>query len=160
MIKKIFILIASSILIVGLNAQNQPSYPQPEKGFKRVDLRLPPVENEQECKVEVVFSFEDSLIECSKASFGFNPDDLKKEYGISGTTRFPYYILKKNSTDIVEGIGYDCESKKRIKRKIMSSNNIFIRYSSFSPYIFYIPESWSLEYRVWKTSENYITVNK
>ena len=52
----------------------------------------------------------------------------------------------------------DCKSDKKVKRKIVSSQDIFIEYQSYYARPFYVPESWSVEYRIWKAEDKYITV--
>ena len=80
------------ILNVNLYSQNQPSYPQPKEGYKRIDLLLPKIENSKDYKVQVKFSFETSVVECSTADFSFNRNNLKEEYGIPQNSRYPYYV--------------------------------------------------------------------
>lgn len=146
------------VLCVNLNAQNKPSYPEPEEGFKRVDLLLPKIENSKDYKVQVKFSFEASVVECSNASFSFNRKNLKEKYGIQQNSRFPYYVIESDAAEIFEGMNSDCKSDKKVQRKIISSQDIFIEYQSYYARPFYIPESWSVEYRIWKAEDKYNTV--
>jgi ecotin len=156
--KKIQIILILLILSVKLNAQNTPSYPQPKEGFKRVDLLLPKIENSKDYKVQVKFSFEASVVECSNSDFSFNRKNLKEEYGIQQSSRYPYYVLENDAAEIFEGMQADCKNNKKVKRKILSSQDIFIEYQSYYARPFYIPESWSVEYRIWKAEDKYITV--
>lgn len=137
------------------------NYPKPKEGFKRIDLILPKIENEQNFKVEIKFSFEDSIVECAKAGFGFNFNkNLKEEFGI-GNSRFPFYTVMDNSVDVFESRNLECKSDTKIIKKIFSSQNFLIEYQSFYKRPFYIPENWNLEYRIWSvTSDNYISINK
>ncbi|MBS7787660.1 hypothetical protein KIH23_10155 [Flavobacterium sp. CYK-55] len=146
------------IFSVKLNAQNTPTYPLPKEGFKRVDLLLPKIENSKDCKIQVKFSFEANVGECSNASFSFNRKNLKEEYGIPQNSRYPYYVIESDAAEIFEGMSSDCKSEKKVKRKIISSQDIFIEYQSYYARPFYIPESWSVEYRIWKADDKYITV--
>ena len=157
--KRLFTLLILSIFAVNLNAQNKPSYPEPKEGFKRVDLLLPKIENSKDYKVQVKFSFEESVIECSDATFSFNRKNLKEEYGIPLNSRFPYYVIESNAAEIFEGIPSDCKSDKKVKRKILSTQEIFIEYQGYYSRPFYIPESWSVEYRIWKAGDKYVTVD-
>lgn len=147
------------ILNVNLYSQNQPSYPQPKEGYKRVDLLLPKIENSKDYKVQVKFSFETSVVECSTADFSFNRKNLKEEYGIPQNSRYPYYVLESDTADIFEGRQSDCKSDKKVTRKILSSQDIFIEYQGYYARPFYIPKSWSVEYRIWKAGDKYVTVN-
>lgn len=140
-------------------AQNKPVYPETKKGFKRVDLMLPKLDAEQDYKIEVRFGMITSLTECEEGSFTFKPDNLKTQYGIPNTTRFPYYILANSKGDINIGKKPGCDSTIRIDTKIISVQSIFIEYQSSYARPFYIPESWTLEYRIWAASD-YISVDK
>jgi ecotin len=143
-----------------LYCQNKPSYPEPQKGYKKVDLFLPKIENPENYKVEVRFSFESMVIECANASFSFPIKNLKTEFGIPNFERFPYYVMTSDAAEILEGMNSNCNSKKKISKKILSSQNIFIEYQAYYARPFYIPDSWFIEYRIWKASDNYISINK
>ena len=137
------------------HSQNKPKYPNPKEGFKRVDLLLPKIENEKNYKVEVKFSMESKVIECANVDFSFNLKNLKTEYGIPNSYRFPYYSLENDAVEITEGLDSDCKTTKTILKKIYSSQNILIEYQSYYARPFYIPESWNLEYRLWKADDYY-----
>ena len=140
-------------------AQNKPNYPEAKKGYKRVDLILPKIENSKDFKIEIQFSFDANVIECSNASFYFNPKtNLKEEYGIPNFERFPYYVIENDNVEIMEGRDSNCKSDKKVTRKIFSTIDYFIEYQGYYARPFYIPESWSVEYRVWKASDKYITI--
>jgi len=141
-------------------AQNTPSYPQPKEGYKRVDLIFPKIENDDQYKVEVRFGMQMELYPCSNASFSFRPDALVKGSGIKDG-RFPYYDLTTNQAEVFEGFMDDnCKKEKKVKRKILSSNKLFLEYNSYYPIPFYIPESYTLEYRLWKTvTDEFTTIS-
>jgi len=145
---------------LSLNAQNKPSYPEPKDGFKKVDFILPKINDSENYKVEIRFSFEADINECSNADFSFNPKNLKEEYGIPYNERFPFYVLESADVEIMEGTKSDCNSSKKVTRKIFSTQNLFIEYEGYYARPFYIPKSWSLEYRIWKAGDKYKTVEK
>ncbi|WP_295203800.1 ecotin family protein [uncultured Chryseobacterium sp.] len=155
---KILTILIVIILSIKLNAQDKPSYPQPKEGFKRVDLLLPKIKNPKDYQVQVKFSFEAAARECSDASFSFNRKNVKEEYGIQQGSRYPYYVIESGGAEFFEGMNSDCKSNKKIKRKIMSSQDIVIEYQSYHATPFYIPKSWSVEYRIWKADDKYTTV--
>ena len=156
--KKTLTILTLLILSVKLHAQNTPSYPQPKEGFKRVDLLLPKIENSKDYKIQIKFSIDATVVECSNASFSFNRKNLKEEYGIQQNSRYPYYVIESDAAEILEGMNSDCKSDKKVKRKIISSQDLFIEYQSYYARPFYIPESWSVEYRIWKAEDKYNTV--
>lgn len=157
--KKLFFL----LIIINCSisySQDKPTYPAPQKGFKRVDLVLPKIENEKNYQVEVKFGMETPVIECADASFSFSKKNLKTEYGISYSERFPYYILINDIAEIIQARANGCNSKTSIRKKILSFQNIMIEYQSYYARPFYIPESWTLEYRIWKAPDNFTTIKK
>ncbi|MDO5638194.1 MAG: ecotin family protein [Myroides sp.] len=141
-------------------AQNTPTYPQPKEGFKRVDLIFPRIENSNQYKVEVRFGMQMELYPCSKAGFSFISDALIKDYGIKDG-RFPYYDLTTNQAEVFEGfMDENCKKEQKIKRKIVSDNSLLLKYNSYYPTPFYIPENYTLEYRLWNTVTDEFTTVK
>lgn len=155
------VIIATLLLLnsIHLFAQNTPSYPEPKEGYKRVDLILPKIENDKHYKVEVRFGIQMELYPCSKAGFNFISNALIKDYGIKDG-RFPYYDLTTNQAEVFEGFMDDnCKKEQKVKRKIVSDNSLFLEYNSYYPIPFYIPENYSLEYRLWNaTAAEFSTV--
>jgi ecotin len=146
------------LFCLNLFSQNRPNYPEPKTGFKRVDLILPKIENQQDYKVEIKFSINYNVIECANVNFGFNIKNLKTEYGIANS-RFPYYVIENDIIEISEGLSSDCISKTKVDKKILSSQNLLLEYQSYYARPFYIPENWTLEYRIWKADANFKSIN-
>ncbi|WP_312075021.1 ecotin family protein [Chryseobacterium sp.] len=139
-------------------AQSKPNYPEPKKGQKLVIVDFPKLENENNYKVEITFGMEFQVNECSVSAFSF--PEMKTEYLIP-PGRWPYYVIDGETIEVIEGKSSDskCTSTKRISKKIFSSKKIFENYSSGFKRHFYIPEKWTVEYRTWKVSSEYKTVN-
>ena len=156
--KRLFTILILSFFALNIYAQNQPTYPEPKEGFKRVDLLLPEIKNSKDYKVQIKFSFEASVIECSNVDFSFNRKNLKEEYGIPQNSRFPYYVIENDKAEFFQEMSSDCKSEKKVNRKIFSSQEILIEYQSNYARPFYIPESWSVEYRIWKSNNEYNTI--
>ena len=155
--KKLLIFI-SLLFCLNLFAQNKPNYPEPKTGFKKVDLILPKIENQQDYKVEIKFSINYNVIECASVSFDFNMKNLKTEFGIANS-RFPYYVIENEMIEISEGLSSDCTSKNKVNRKIFSSQNLLLEYQSYYARPFYIPQNWTLEYRIWKADDKFTSMN-
>lgn len=158
--KKILVTAILAIFSFSISfSQNTPFYPQPKEGYKRVDLIFPKIENSNNYKVEVRFGMQMELYPCSKAGFNFISDALIKGYGIKDG-RFPYYDLTTNQAEVFEGFMDDsCKKEQKVKRKIVSDNSLFLEYNSYYPIPFYIPESYTLEYRLWNTvTDEFTTV--
>lgn len=151
--KKTLIVVLLSIFYSSYTfAQNTPSNPEPKEGYKRVDLIFPKIENSNQYKVEVRFGMQMELYPCSKAGFSFTSDALIKDYGIKDG-RFPYYDLTTSQAEVFEGFMDDnCKKEQKVKRKIVSDNSLFLEYNSYYPIPFYIPENYTLEYRLWNAA--------
>ncbi|EFK36344.1 Ecotin precursor [Chryseobacterium gleum] len=146
-----------------LHSQEKPNYPEPEKGMKRVDLKLPKIENDKDYKVEIRFGMEIEVSDCSAISdFGFNMKNLEEKYAIL-PYRYPFYILPKEvPVDIISfnNTESNCDKTKKVKKKILSSQKIFREYSGYYAIPFYIPEKWSVEYRLWKVNSEFKSVER
>ena len=152
---KLFLLFA--LFSMCLFAQQKPDYPKPKKGYKMVILELPKINNENDYKVEIAFGIESKIGECSIPSFDFR--GIKTEYLIP-PYKWPYYVADADTIEIIEGSNPDktCTSTKLISRKIISSSKEIENYSSSFIRHFYIPENWTLEYRIWKSDPEYISI--
>lgn len=139
------------------SAQDKPNYPAAKQGYKRVDLILPKIDNEKDYKIEVRFGQLFSITECAEGSFSFKQDNLKQYFAIT-PYRFPYYVLESEMCEFLEGKNSDCKSTVKVSKKILSSTNILIEYQSTYPRPFYIPETWTVEYRIWAASD-YISLD-
>jgi len=153
---KSVILFFSILYSLSVYSQEKPSYPEPEKGMKRVDLKLPKIENDKEYKVEIRFGIEMNISECSDINdFSFNIKNLEKRYGIS-PSRFPYYVLPKEiPTEVLTFYKSNCDKTKTVKKKVLSSQNILQEYNGHISIPFYIPKDWTLEYRLWKVNSEF-----
>lgn len=154
---KYHLLIVLSFICVCLSAQQKPDYPKPKKGYKLVKLELPKIDNEKDYKVEIAFGMESKVGECSVASFGFG--GLKTEYLVP-PYKWPYYVTNGDTIEVIEGRNPDesCTSTRQILKKIMSDQNEIENYSSSFVRHFYIPENWTLEYRIWKSTPDYTSI--
>lgn len=135
-------------------AQEEIAYPDPKEGFKRVDIKLPVIKNEDDYKVEVNFSMMYELLDCEKGSFtlpGFETRYLKPPHA------YPYYVIDESKYDVVIGKKGTCSSKKVLK-KIYSSSPIFVEYNSIFTYRYYVPKNMNVEYRIWKAEPHFIEV--
>ncbi|MFP3597856.1 ecotin family protein [Chryseobacterium sp. SIMBA_029] len=155
---KNIILFFSILYSLNVYSQEKPNYPEPEKGMKRVDLKLPKIENDNEYKVEIRFGMEMNVSECSAVNdFNFNIKKLEEKYGIQ-PYRFPYYVLPKEiPIDILtlNNNKSNCDESKKVKKKVLSSQNILKEYNGHFAIPFYIPENWTVEYRLWKVNSEF-----
>jgi len=154
----LFLLVYINTTII---AQQKPSYPEPEKGFKKVELELPRIDQEKNINVEIKFGLNVTVSECFNPSiFIFNMKNLKIDYA-ENPTGFPYYTLVGNSPiEIGPSFNADpnCDKEKKVKKKLLSSQNISREYNSNYNVLFYIPENWTLEYRISGTNNDFVTI--
>lgn len=158
--KNLFLILFFTTQTLTLIGQQKANYPEPLAGMKRVDLILPKIENEKNYKVEIRFGMKSKTSECSESnSFSFNINNLKNEYGIK-PSRFPYYILPSQiPIDTLEFYNdKNCNKDKIVERKLISDQSIQIEYQSYYSVPFYIPENWTIEYKLWKTDDKYKTL--
>ena len=142
--------------ISNLFSQNKPTYPETQENLKRVDFVLPKIDNPEDYKVEISFSFEMETIECANTSFSFNKNDIEKGYGLD--SRFPYYVFNIKGTEISEGYNKDCDkTKPKVKKKIISDYKIIEQYQQYFSIPYYIPKYWNLEYRIFKAESEFKT---
>jgi serine protease inhibitor ecotin len=154
------ILFFSILYSMNMYSQEKPNYPEPEKGMKRVDLKLPKIENDKDYKVEIKFGMEMNISECSVITdFNFNFKNLEEKYAIA-PYRYPYYVLPKEiPVDMISLTSTsNCDNSKKVKKKVLSSQNIFREYNGYYTIPFYIPEKWTVEYRLWKVNSEFKNV--
>lgn len=157
--KKILTIVLLLVNLITFS-QNKPNYPQPKEGFKRVDLLLPKLKNQENLKVEVKFAFELEMLDCENGSFSLFPNILSEKFGI-GISRYPYYVIEDNNIEVMVMKSRECENQKennKTKKIIYSNQEVKYNYQSSYTVPFYIPENWNLVYRVWSTSETYTIV--
>lgn len=153
----IFILTINSIL---LYAQDKPNYPQLTDGIKRVDIKLPKIQNSEDYKVEVSFGLQIKVSECSDVKkFSFNKASIIQEFGLPH--RYLYYTIAENQPVEISSNNNvsNCDKTKMVTKKVTSYQNVFIDYYDNFPIPFFIPKNWTLEYRIWRAQENYKTLN-
>lgn len=155
--------IASTFLLASvaiLNAQEKPKYPDVTANTKRVDLILPKIENDKDYKVEVRFGLELNVSECENPQdFSFNKQNLKHEYGMPNY-RYEYYSVADNIPVEIFSVNApsNCDSNKKVMKKVLSAQNIFMEYNGYSAVPFFIPKNWTVEYRLWKVDGDFKTV--
>ena len=151
------ILFFTILMSINIFAQKQPNYPNPEKGFKRVDLQLPKIDNEDDYKVEITFSFEMELNICTTESFSFR--EIETKYAMPPYA-YPYYVVNSDVVEVASSPISDCKDENVVvRKKIFSDQRLFEGYSSVFIRRFYIPEYWTLEYRIWKASPEFKSIN-
>ena len=137
-------------------SQNKPKYPQPKEGYKRVDLLLPKIENQENLKVEVKFAIEIEMFDCESGSFSTYPNSPIEKFGTE-PNHFPYYVLEGESAEVSVGSNGNCVGEKK-KKNIYSYQKVTYNYQSNYAVPFYIPKNWILVYRIGGTNENYTIV--
>ncbi|MCT2407505.1 hypothetical protein NZD88_08140 [Chryseobacterium antibioticum] len=149
-------LLTSAIL---LNAQEKPTHPELTANTKRIDLKLPKIENEKNYKVEVRFGLEVNVSECEDPQyFTFSLQNLKYENGSPSSRNGYYSIAEDTPVEIFDVYNKDnCGKKEQTVKKIVSSQKISMDYNGDFTTTFFIPKNWTVEYRLWKIDSEFKT---
>lgn len=138
------------IMIFGLCSAQNPQYPEPKEGFKKIELSLPKKSNEKDYKVEFFVTLVRKVAKCSSPS---STVKLERRYLLPN--RYVYYEVKNQNIQIVTLMNAECGDK--IDKKVYNYP-LTEEYQSRSPYIFYIPKDMNIEYRIWKVDTKYIEI--
>ncbi len=139
-------------------AQTEPKYPELTENMKRVDLLIPKIQDPENYRVEIRFGTEIEISECEHtSSFDFNIKNLKKDFGLPN--RHMYYYIGENQPIQILTVTEtkECNPAKQITKKVLSDQNIFIEHISTQPIPFFIPKTWTVEYRLWKVHTDFKT---
>lgn len=149
-------LLTSAIL---LNAQEKPTHPELTANTKRIDLKLPKIENEKNYKVEVRFGLEANVSECEDPQyFTFSLQNLKYENGSPSSRNGYYSVAEDTPVEIFDVYNKDnCGKKEKTVKKIVSSQKISMDYNGDFTTTFFIPKNWTVEYRLWKIDGEFKT---
>lgn len=155
--KKTFLSIAILFSLSAI-AQTEPKYPELTENMKRVDLLIPKIQDPENYRLEVRFGTEVKISECENTrSFDFNIKNLRKDFGLPN--RYMYYYIGENQP--IQILTFtetkECNPDKQITKKVLSDQNIFIEHIGTQPTPFFIPKTWTVEYRLWKVHTDFKT---
>jgi ecotin len=125
------------------NDYGMKPYPPPEEGFKRLVFQVPPVENEDERKVEIMVG-KTMEVDCNRVLIG---GDL--EQGTAEGWGFPYFFLKTAGPAASTLMACPPGTEKRQAFVQVRGEGFLQRYNSKLPVVVYVPDGFEVRYRVW-----------
>ncbi|MFG1172918.1 serine protease inhibitor ecotin [Erwiniaceae bacterium CAU 1747] len=122
-------------------------YPQAKAGMSRQVITLPPKENEQDFKVELLIG-KTLEVDCNRHMIG---GTLKRET-LSGWG-YDYLVVEKLSEPASTMMA--CPDRARQQKFIAASlgEDALQRYNSRLPIVVYVPKGVEVKYRIWQAAE-------
>jgi ecotin len=118
-------------------------YPPPEEGVRRLVFQVPPLENEDDRKVEIMIG-RTMEVDCNRVVMG---GDLEQR-----TARgwgFPYYVLEAPGPAASTRMACPPGTEKRQAFVQVQGEGFLRRYNSKLPMVVYLPDGFEVRYRVW-----------
>lgn len=119
-------------------------FPKAETGFKQVYIQVPIVENEENYKIELHIGKETS-VDCNQH---FMNGQLS-EQNLEG---WGYTYFKVESDGAISSTKMACLDSK-LERKFITLTPQLVRYNSKLPVVVYVPENFSVKYKIFKASD-------
>lgn len=151
MYSKLFFFVVLAALTANASAGGQQDelepYPAAEPGFVRMVFYLPEAANESDHKVEIIVG-KTMMVDCNRHGFG---GDLAR--GIAEGWGYSYFVLADvqgpRSTMMACPPG-----EQKIEAFVKVQGEGYIQpYNSKLPVVTYVPEGFSVRYRIWEAQE-------
>lgn len=126
--------------------RNLEAFPAAPSGSYRYVIHLPPLEKEQDAKVEIIAG-RNATVDCNISWFGgsLTPGTVEG-WG------FDYFTL--TASDRMSGTLMACpEDSKRTDFVPVRGENFMLRYNSRLPIVIYAKDGLEIRYRIWKPSD-------
>jgi ecotin len=149
MIKKITLVLISTLTLSPLYAEPEKKdniymFPQAQEGFVRHVIEVPKTANDHDHKLELLIG-KNMMVDCNYHSFNGKIESVTlKGWG--------YKYLKVS--DIQNGPTTMMACKEPKTEKFISIHDTLRRYNSRSPIVVYIPDGFSVHYRIWNTDND------
>jgi ecotin len=118
-------------------------YPVAEAGFQRLVFRLPPLENEDQHKVEIMVG-KIMEVDCNRVLLGGDLEERTAEgWG------FPYFVLEAPGPAASTMMACPPGTEKRQAFVQVRGEGFLQRYNSKLPVVVYVPDGFEVRYRVW-----------
>ena len=126
-------------------AKELEAFPAATAGQKRHVLTLPPLQNENDVKVELIVG-QMKTIDCNRHTLG---GELKEET-LQGWG-YTYYSLPRVMPGISTMMG--CPAGSEHQAFVTVAQQPLVRYNSRLPIVLYTPEDVDVRYRLWRAGE-------
>ncbi|MDX7991730.1 serine protease inhibitor ecotin [Xenorhabdus littoralis] len=142
-------LMVSTSVFADKKLEDVAPYPAASKGMARSVIELPPLENENNYRVELMIG-KDMKVDCNNHWFG---GQLKTE--VLDGWGYDYYVLNKVIGPFSTKMA--CHEPETVRFvQVQLGKDAFVRYNSKLPIVVYAPKSETVKYRIWQASD---TVN-
>ena len=119
-------------------------FPKAETGFKQVYIQVPVVENEENYKIELHIGKETS-VDCNQHFMNGQLSELNLD-------GWGYTYFKVESDGAISSTKMACLDSK-LERKFITLTPQLVRYNSKLPVVVYVPENFSVKYKIFKASD-------
>ncbi len=123
-------------------------YPTADAGFVRMAFRLPAVENEADRKVEIIVG-KNLMVDCNRTWFG---GDLERR--VAEGWGYPYFVLPKIGGQASTRMACPPGEEKSKSFVQVRGRGYIQPYNSKLPIVTYVPEGFSVRYRIWAAADN------
>lgn len=132
---------------VGAADMDLKKYPMPEEGRVMQVIELPKVEGEDEKKVQILVG-KFAMVDSANRAWMQGQMEAKDLKGWG----YPYYVFTSNGR-IMQTRRGGGEPERRF---VNALSDYTVRYNSKLPLVVYVPEGFSVKYRVWTLGEEEI----
>lgn len=145
--KIVYIITALGLFFTVLSVHagdNMKAFPPPNNGMVRYVIKLPQLEVESNCKVELIVGKTILIDEKNQYFFGGNiQEETIKGWG------FPRYIVSEIGPMAGTLMAIDPNAPKVNRFITLGGEPYMIRYNSRLPVVVYAPEGVEVRYRIW-----------
>jgi ecotin len=121
-------------------------FPKADEGFKRTVIRLPKLNHEDKCKVEIMIG-KTMKVDCNHTWFGGSLE-AKDVQGWGYT----YWVLPKASGPASTLMGCP-DNSSHDQFVCVQGDGYLLRYNSRLPMVIYVPKDFEVRYRLWQAQE-------
>ncbi len=139
------LIIATFTFAQQANKIDYSMYPKAKEGYKQKVITLKSLPNEEDYSVEIFAGKKMNVDSCNHFSLIGNLDEKSVEgWGYS------YYNFETKGESMSTAMG--CLDNKSIEKNVHAESKQ-VRYNSRLPIVVYVPNGYTLEYKIWKADK-------
>jgi ecotin len=128
-------------------SEDMKPFPPAQDGYKRIVIRLTPLADEDENKLELIIG-KKMKVDCNRHWFGGQlTEEVAEGWG------FPYFVLKSVSGPASTLMACPPDKKDQETFVQVQSDQGLFRYNSKLPVVVYVPVDFDVHYRIWTANE-------
>lgn len=124
-------------------------YPVAEAGYSRQAIHLPPADNEADLRVELSVG-KDIEVDCNRHWFG----GQLKQLTLQGWG-YDYFRVEGIAGPVATMMGCPADSRRQAFVGVNFGDAALVRYNSKLPVVVYVPDGFTLQYRIWRADTAY-----